>query len=527
MLIFVFFFFSIFSFFQDPKVKRHFVLLHAPWEVLAKRAEAMRLKLPFQENDIVFKSWVETRLGDARMQSLRRRNPLVIHDPTFQEKGNFFMAKFKEAKLTKFLNYQKEDELFDDVDRIYIVQQICYNARFAEGSHGVGLRKMIYEGAYVAGYPLHSGPVDLEPEEQPTNDRQRLKRDWARFGRWFKFQPYGEIKDYFGSEIALYFAWLGFYTAMLVPLAIIGFVVFLYGIGSSASHIPVKDVCDSNNTGKWIMCPLCDKQCSYWDLASSTCLYARITHFFDNDWTVGLALIASVWATLFLEFWKRRQASLAQEWHTDDFEEDEEPLRPEYSATVTTLKKNEITGKMEPYVPKAQLYSRFAGVVSIIIFMIFLVIAAVVGVVVYRAAVFASLSGNHDRSIQTRAKIITSATAALLNLVAINLLKFVYSKLAVWLTDWENPPTRTDYQDSFTWKMYLFQFVNTYASIFYIAFFKSGMVVGTPSRYKRVAGSYRLDSCSEQGCFLELCVQLLIIMVGQQVIGNITEVAIP
>lgn len=117
--------------------------------------------------------------------------------------------------------------------------------------------------------------------------------------------------------------------------------------------------------------------------------------------------------------------------------------------------------------------------------------------------------------------------AALLNLLAINLLKFAYSKLAVWLTDWENPPTRTDYEDSFTWKMYLFQFVNTYASIFYIAFFKSGLVVGTPGRYKRIGGRFRLDGCSEQGCFLELCVQLLIIMVGQQIIGNVTEVVIP
>ena len=98
---------------------------------------------------------------------------------------------------------------------------------------------------------------------------------------------------------------------MLVPLAIIGFLVFLYGIGSAGSHVPVKDVRDDNNKGRWYMCPWCDRQCSYWDLASSTCLYAYVTHFFDNDWTVGLALIASVWATLFLEFWKRRQATLA------------------------------------------------------------------------------------------------------------------------------------------------------------------------------------------------------------------------
>lgn len=512
---------------QDPKTKRHFVLIHAPWEVLAKKAEAMRVKAPFQENDILIKSWMEERLGSDRMESLRKRNPLIVHDSTIVDKGNFFMANFTRENVTKFVNHQNKETFFDNVDRVYIVQQICGGARFAEGPHGVGLKKLIYEGAYIAGYPLHDGPVRLEPDEEPSNDRQRLKRDWARFGRMAKFQPYGAIKDYFGSEIALYFAWLGFYTAWLVPLAIIGLAVFLYGIGSAGSHAPVKDVCDDKNKDVWYMCPLCDRQCSYWDLASTTCIYAYVTHFFDNDWTVGLALIASIWATLYLEFWKRRQASLAQEWHTDDFEEEEEPLRPEYSATVTTLKKNEVTGKMEPYVPKKTLYSRYGGVFSIIIFFILLVIAAVVGVVVYRAAVFASLSGNEDKTVQTRARIITSLTAALLNLLAINLLKFVYSKLAVWLTDWENPPTRTDYEDSFTWKMYLFQFVNTYASIFYIAFFKSGLVVGTPSRYKRIAGEFRLDGCSEQGCFLELCVQLLIIMVGQQIIGNITEVAIP
>lgn len=95
------------------------------------------------------------------------------------------------------------------------------------------------------------------------------------------------------------------------------------------------------------------------------------------------------------------------------------------------------------------------------------------------------------------------------------------------MTDWENPPTRSDYEYSFTWKMYTFQFVNTYSSVFYIAFFKSGQVIGTPGRYNRLAGEFRLDGCSEQGCFLDLCVQLLIIMVGQQIIRNFMEIGIP
>jgi len=110
--------------------------------------------------------------------------------------------------------------------------------------------------------------------------------------------------------------------------------------------------------------------------------------------------------------------------------------------------------------------------------------------------------------------------------VCINLLKFFYERLALWLTNWENPPTETDYKDSFTYKMFLFQFVNTYSSIFYIAFFKLNLVVGTPGNYRRLAGG-RLDGCGAGGCLLDLCIQLVIIMVGQQIIGNVTEIAIP
>ena len=476
----------------------------------------MRIKMPFKKN--------EARHESRVIKLLRRINPLEVHDPTFKPKEDYYMANFRKDNLKKFHNHQNKETFFDKVDRAYIVQHICYNAPFGEKGN-VGLKQMIHRGAYIAGYPLHDGPDDPEARETPNNDRQRLKRDWARPGRSFKFQPYGAIKDYFGSEIALYFAWVGFYTAMLVPLAIFGLLVFLYGIFSAASHIPVKDVCDGNNKGKWYMCPLCDKKCSYWDLASSTCRYAYVTHFFDNDGTVFLAVVASIWGTLFLEFWKRRQGILAHKWHTDSFEEGEEPLRPEFPES--DMKWNKLTERYEPRIAKVKLYSRYGGVLSIILFMISLVVAAVGGVVVYRAAVFASLSGHSESTLQSRARIITSATAALLNLVAINLMKFAYNKLAVWLTDWENPPTRSAYVYSFTSKMYTFQFVNTYASVFYIAFLKSGHFIGTPSRYKRIAGSYRLDGCSEQGCFLELCVQLLILMVGQQIIGIVMEVAIP
>ena len=48
----------------------------------------------------------------------------------------------------------------------------------------------------------------------------------------------------------------------------------------------------------------------------------------------------------------------------------------------------------------------------------------------------------------------------------------IYSYLAIWLTEIELNRTQTEFDDSLSLKIYLLQFVNYYASIFYIAFFK-------------------------------------------------------
>jgi len=61
---------------------------------------------------------------------------------------------------------------------------------------------------------------------------QTLYLEWARPKKWYKKQPLWLIKRYFGDKIGLYFAWLGFYTQMLIPAAICGLVVFCYGLGT-------------------------------------------------------------------------------------------------------------------------------------------------------------------------------------------------------------------------------------------------------------------------------------------------------
>ena len=48
----------------------------------------------------------------------------------------------------------------------------------------------------------------------------------------------------------------------------------------------------------------------------------------------------------------------------------------------------------------------------------------------------------------------------------------IYKYVAEWLTNLECPRTFTDYEDSYTSKVFLFQFINFYSSLIYIAFFK-------------------------------------------------------
>ena len=51
--------------------------------------------------------------------------------------------------------------------------------------------------------------------------------------------------------------------------------------------------------------------------------------------------------------------------------------------------------------------------------------------------------------------------------------------------------TQTEYEDALSFKMYMFQFVNFYSSIFYIAFVQ-GRFNGTPPNYNRLLG-YRQE----------------------------------
>ncbi len=111
---------------------------------------------------------------------------------------------------------------------------------------------------------------------------------------------------------------------------------------------------------------------------------------------------------------------------------------------------------------------------------------------------------------------------ALINLIIILILQYFYEILAIWLTNAELHRTDKTYEASLTIKMFLFQFVNYYASIFYIALIKP-LIIYNPTYLDRHSKALRFEECDVSGCVWELSIQLIIIMIGKQLISNIWE----
>ncbi|XP_063802438.1 anoctamin-5 isoform X3 [Pseudophryne corroboree] len=514
---------------ESENGKIYFVKIHAPWEVLSTYAEVLNIKVPIKENDL------DDKAGNPLNYVLKL---FRLPDKVMNPEPDYFTAPFSKQRQELFLIHD-ENTFFSPATRNRIVYYILSRCPYgtSEDKRKFGLKRLLSNGTYNAAFPLHDCQYwKKSPEEKCDNERYTLYSHWARFGKFYKEQPLDLIRKYYGEKIGIYFAWLGFYTEMLFYAAVVGFLCFLYGLVTMDNSNSSKEICDKDIGGQIIMCPLCDQRCEFWRL-NSTCEPSQYSHLFDNVATLFFAIFMGIWVTLFLEFWKRRQARLEYEWDLVDFEEEQQQLqlRPEYEAKCTQKKKNPVTQEIELVIKRspANICGKIFLCWMTIVFWITLIIASMIAVIVYRLAVyaaFASVMENNDTlepiSGLLTPQLATSVTASCLNFIMIMILNFLYERVAIWITDMEIPRTHLEYENRLTMKMFLFQFVNYYSSCFYVAFFK-GKFVGFPGEYTYMFSRWRNEECDPAGCLIELTTQLTIVMAGKQIWGNIQEALVP
>ncbi|KAG6443859.1 anoctamin-4 isoform X3 [Manduca sexta] len=517
--------------------KTWFLKIHIPWKTEMRLAEVIGMKLPCKRFiSISVRAWSDEKQleKDKRWYAKWKRRWKELYEyehsriepePSFYAATDHRGVKREEQFLVKDRHTQ-----FSPAQRSLLVMQILYRAKYDNNETKMGIRRLLNDGTYLACFPLHEGRYDVDLSDGTVTDRRLLYLEWARPCKWYKKQPLWLVRRYFGEKIGLYFCWLGFYTKMLYAPAIVGTLCFLYGLASmdSNDNIPSKEICDPKGPGNTTLCPLCDKACQYQTLSDS-CLFAKITYLFDNPATVFFAIFMSFWATTFLELWKRKQCILRWEWDLGGgVDQDEEP-RPEFEASVKTFRTNPVTREKEPYLPAWQKNMRYVATSSAVLFMIAVVMGAVLGTIIYRISMVSVIYGGSGFFIQRHAKIFTAMTAALINLVIIMILTRIYAKVAVYLTNLENPRTQTEYEDSYTFKIFFFEFMNFYSSLIYIAFFKGRFYDYPGDDQARKSEFFKLkgDICDPAGCLSELCIQLAIIMIGKQVFNNFLELGYP
>ncbi|PVD28803.1 hypothetical protein C0Q70_11398 [Pomacea canaliculata] len=475
----------------------HYAKIHAPYEVLRRYADILKLRLPMKQklasqHGKKFEDLqspvqaVSTRLWGAAGRFFKRlMRPFEVDREKVPPIKRTYTCPYSSDKEYLFEIPEDKESLFTNACRSWIVDFILRRKSFSEDkqkAYSFGVKKMISDGYYTAAFPLHEG--HWKPGSA-DNERKLLFDHWAWWKNCFKFQPLDYVRHYYGEKIGLYFAWLGFYTAMLVPASFVGLVVFFYGLAIRYTNVASKELCDTNVN--ITMCPLCDTQCPYWFLHEA-CSHAAASRIFDNGATVFFAIFMSLWGTLFLEFWKRNEATIQYKWDLTNFVSEEEPPRPEYLSKLedwNTMKVNPVTGAA-------------------------VAIVSVVGVIAYRVSMLAALQLIPDVIVTANssnikaltvdlvyqnASLVTTVTAALINLVIIIVLNFVYGYLRI--------------------------LAHRLGMSSYSEF------VGRPGRYNTIFGA-RQEECEAGGCLIELCIQLAIIMVGKQLIqNNLIEIGLP
>lgn len=190
-----------------------FVKIHAPWPVLCREAEILRMKMPLILEDLSEDDRNDDHLTEreslwSRVWNLRY---LEIHQDD-DAKGERITWPFTRKRMDRFdIAKRGEDGFFTVCQRTEIVWEIlqqCRNDPNHEKRRGV--EALLEHRVFSDAFPLHDGNYDVEAGVDTSDNaklttRQVLYYQWANWKSTFRPQPLNRIRNYFGEKVAFYF----------------------------------------------------------------------------------------------------------------------------------------------------------------------------------------------------------------------------------------------------------------------------------------------------------------------------------
>ncbi|KAI1296792.1 Anoctamin-10 [Halotydeus destructor] len=285
-----------------------------------------------------------------------------------------------------------------------------------------------------------------------AEDLAELRSTWVK--AVVKRQPIEKIRMYFGPKIAMYFAFLGNYTRQLTFPALVGI---------TATVIKLVDI-------EWIS-----------DLSS-----------------LVFCIINIGWASHYVSSLKTYCSQLAQKWDTElESDEGDAELnlvpRPQFRGECIV---DEVTGlpKISYPVWKRQIFQYCVTLPATVISLVLVIVMnfKLLNFQAYWDSVLIGEAGYPEW---------TSLVPKVLFACGITLMDIAYYQIALWLNNKENYAFDCEHENHLISKLVVFQFINSFLSLFYIAFF--------------------------EGHMCKLHEQLAALLITRQVIGNINEALWP
>mmetsp|Transcript_74257 Transcript_74257/g.170191 ORF Transcript_74257/g.170191 Transcript_74257/m.170191 type:complete len:652 (+) Transcript_74257:1130-3085(+) len=297
---------------------------------------------------------------------------------------------------------RKEGSVSRGVDRTRIV--------FAELASHFDLETAKDTGLVSSFYPVHN-----------RRCLSQLRGIWASAAAIWDFsfrQPIHLLKAYYGSRVAFFFAWAGFYCKALLALLIPAII------------------------------------CIALMLASQYFEYRRV--FLIEVLQLGFGVVVIVWAAGIRNLFLQDTQYFVEYWH---LWAPQRLPRPQYEGS---LRRSHIDGSQ---------MERRANSVVLSLTGYFSTLVTIVFCLLVMAAIYGWMTVFHGQM-----NIVASIVLAL----QIKIFEIIYRPIAMWLTKLENHKYQVDFINALIWKTFAFQFINYYYAFFYLMIAQKFTEAGCP-----------------------------------------------
>lgn len=308
----------------------------------------------------------------------------------------------------------------------------------------MNVNQMLQGGLLTSFHCLHSA------SRFDFNSRETLRSSWVLFwrppylpgeydpekhwflnqlGRYYPFrQPLRDVRDYFGESIAFYFAWLAFYTHLLLGPALVAAVLLLCQRG------------EQEVTAMW----------SFYRSGK-----IENTRFVISPVAFAHGIGTIVWSFLFAKLWERKSIWYQLEWGTTRLD-----LNLHDRASFWgEMRRNPITNEVETHFPGQKRLMRQFGS--------WVVIGCLGAANLFLVITLILIQGYFVKWLNLRLAVVASSCCQAF-LIQWN--GELISSIAHRLSELENYQNEVAFQESVISKAFVLQFMNTYSGLLLLAF---------------------------------------------------------